>query len=228
MSYTKTIVCLANSRKLSGRCVAGREWDGNRFWAWIRPVSSSEKGELVAERYCEAWRDPQLLDVIEIPLLEARPSGYQSENHLIDAKRRWVCQGAIAVDQLLPAVEKTKRPLWVNGGSTGNGRNDKITRSVATGLPNSLILVQPDRLTMTIDTEGVGFANPRRKVRGEFSLYGEEYVLAVTDPVVEREFKAKVDGSSRDVKEPILCISLSEIFEKQNACYKLIAGVIET
>jgi hypothetical protein len=81
---------------------------------------------------------------------------------------------------------------------------------------------------MTIDTEGADFGNPRRRVRGEFSLDGEDYVLAVTDPVVERELRANVDGSSRKVEKPILCISLSEIFEKQNACYKLIAGVIKT
>jgi len=33
MSYTKTIVCLANSRKLAGRCVAGKEWDGRNLGA---------------------------------------------------------------------------------------------------------------------------------------------------------------------------------------------------
>ncbi|MGH7707024.1 MAG: dual OB domain-containing protein, partial [Vulcanimicrobiaceae bacterium] len=35
----KRIVCLANSRKLQGRCVAGRELQKNGPGAWIRPVS---------------------------------------------------------------------------------------------------------------------------------------------------------------------------------------------
>ena len=228
MPYSKSMVCLANSRKLNARCVAGREWDGKRFGAWIRPVSSAEKGELGPERYCEPHRDPLLLDVIEVPFLEPRPSGYQSENHLVDARSRWRYCGTIAVNQILPAIENINGPLWVNGGSTGNGQNDRITRAAAMDLPNSLVLVQPRRLTMTIHTEGVGFPNPRRRVRGRFSLNDAEYVLAVTDPVVEGEFRAKADGSSREVERPILCVSLSEIFETRNECYKLIAGIIET
>ena len=49
----------------------------------------------------------------------------------------------------------------------------------------------------------------------------------VTDPVIEAEFKAKSEGTRRIVSDPLLCISVSEVFELQNACYKLIAGVIE-
>jgi hypothetical protein len=226
MSYTKTIVCLANSRKLNGRCVAGREWDGKRFGSWIRPVSSAGKGELGNQRYC-AQRDPQLLDVIEVPLSEARPTGYQSENHVVDTKRSWRYRETLTVDQLLPGVEKIKGPLWVNGDSSGNARNDRMNGSIAKDLPNSLILIQPRRLTMTIATEGVGFSNPKRKVRGAFSLNGDDYIFSVTDPVVENEFKSAADGSSRELERPILCISLSEIFDKRNECYKLIAGVIE-
>src|SRR5260370_16894129 len=67
MPYTKTIVCLANSRKLAGRCVAGKEWDGQKIGAWCRPVSARDRGELTAERwYRKTWRDPQLLDLIEV------------------------------------------------------------------------------------------------------------------------------------------------------------------
>lgn len=97
MSYTKTIVCFANSRKLNGRCVAGREWDGRRFGAWIRPVSAREKGELDVERYYGDWADPHLLDVIEMSLLEPRPSSYQAENHLVDPGAKWRLVGRATV-----------------------------------------------------------------------------------------------------------------------------------
>jgi hypothetical protein len=228
MAYTKTIVCFANSRKLNGRCVAGREWDGNKFGAWIRPISSAEKGELYGERYYESGDDPQLLDVIEVPLLNPQPSTYQSENHVVDAKKRWRRVDALNASQVIGAVEEIKGPLWLDGSSTGNGENDTVAQDAAAGLPNSLVLMRPERLMMTIDTEGAAFGNARRRVRGNFTLNGRNYVLAVTDPRVERELKKEEDGSSRELKNPALCISLSEIFEKQNACYKLIAGVIET
>jgi hypothetical protein len=46
---TKRIICLANSRKLSGRCLAGREFVDGCAGDWIRPVSSREHEE-VSER----------------------------------------------------------------------------------------------------------------------------------------------------------------------------------
>src|ERR1044071_1761462 len=96
MSYTKTIVCLANSRKLAGRGVAGKEGDGCRPGRWCRPVSARDRGELTAERwYARSWRDPKLLDLIEVTLSEPRPSGCQSENHLIDTSVRWKYVGRV-------------------------------------------------------------------------------------------------------------------------------------
>ena len=46
MPEVKRIVCLANSRKLHGRYVAGREWVGGRAGRWIRPVSDREHQEV--------------------------------------------------------------------------------------------------------------------------------------------------------------------------------------
>ena len=48
MPTVKRIVCLANSRKLHGRCVAGREWDGDRVGPWLRPVSA-RAGQAVSD-----------------------------------------------------------------------------------------------------------------------------------------------------------------------------------
>jgi hypothetical protein len=36
----KRIVCLANSRKMSGRCLAGRELINGLPGGWVRPVSA--------------------------------------------------------------------------------------------------------------------------------------------------------------------------------------------
>lgn len=85
-NYTKTIICLANSRKINGRCVAGKEIAGGKIGAWIRPVSSQPAGELSEKDRCyENCHDPKLLDVIRIPMIKAQPHGCQTENHLIDA-----------------------------------------------------------------------------------------------------------------------------------------------
>lgn len=70
----KRIVCLANSRKLSGRCVAGKELSSERASTWIRPISRRPSEELsLNERKYEDGSDPQLLDIIDITLFTANP-----------------------------------------------------------------------------------------------------------------------------------------------------------
>ena len=46
MTIVKRVVCLANSRKLSGRCVAGKELVSDRPLRWLRPVSNREHEEV--------------------------------------------------------------------------------------------------------------------------------------------------------------------------------------
>ena len=229
MSYVKTIVCLANSRKLTGRCVAGKEWAGRVAGAWCRPVSARDRGELTAERwYARTWCDPRLLDLIEVALLNPHPSGCQSENHLVDSKVRWKFRGRVTPQCLIAALDHPVGPLWVNGESTTAGLNDRVSAEVAEEQPRSLVLVQPDRMTIKVGTEGTQLGQTRRRVRGLFSLAGHDYALSITDPLAEKPILLHPDGFITELQRPILCISLSEKFASQNACYKLIAGVIET
>src|SRR3954454_3491042 len=90
-AYSKTIVVLANSRKISGRCVAGKEVAGTGFGNWIRPVSARPVGELSeGDRQFQDGTDPKLLDVITIPMSKHSPHGFQTENHEIDDQFYWV------------------------------------------------------------------------------------------------------------------------------------------
>ena len=80
MGVVKRIICLANSRKLSGRCIAGVEISRYGSAAgWIRPVSAREHEEVSEhERQYEDGSDPRVLDVIDIPFVTPRPKGYQT------------------------------------------------------------------------------------------------------------------------------------------------------
>ncbi len=91
MPVIKRILCLANSRKLSGRCVAGREVLEAAPGPWIRPVSTREKEEVSEdERQYEDGSDPRVLDVIDIPLRHQRPHACQTENWVHDPDYYWL------------------------------------------------------------------------------------------------------------------------------------------
>jgi hypothetical protein len=69
------IICLANSRKLSGRCVAGILTDGS---GWLRPVSANPDGTLFSHHYrLSDGTDAQVMDVLELELAQPRPENYQ-------------------------------------------------------------------------------------------------------------------------------------------------------
>jgi hypothetical protein len=76
-----TFMCLANSRKLSGRCVAGIQIGGQE---WIRVVSRSSSGTLSRSHYTLAnGRQVALFDVVEADVAKARPEPHQPENWVL-------------------------------------------------------------------------------------------------------------------------------------------------
>ena len=84
MAVTKTIICLANSRKLSGRCLAGKELSGSAVGPWIRPVSARPTEEVSErDRAYKDGSDPRVRDIIDVPLIEPKPKTFQSENWLL-------------------------------------------------------------------------------------------------------------------------------------------------
>ena len=224
MKTVKRIVCLANARRRSGRCIAGKVWDGNQPGNWIRPVSDRE-GEEVSEdeRRYEDGRDPQVLDIIDVSLLSPKPNNHQQENWLLDSDRSWIRVGVLPHDRLQQLVDPIA-PLWIDGHSTNRGCNDQIPLARAKSLDGSLRLIHVDRVQLCVFRPGEAFGNPKRRVQGRFSYAGQEYALWITDPVYERKYLLKPDGEYK-IGESFLTISLGEPFNE--ACYKLIATVIQ-
>jgi hypothetical protein len=224
MAYTKVIVCLANSRKPSGRCVAGREITASGFGGWIRPVSARSTQEISEhERSYRDGRDPSLLDVIEIPVITPQPHHHQAENHLIDSTQYWVFKDRASWSQLQAAVEHVAGPLWINDSSSSHGLNDRVAENRARTLACSLFLVRPDDLVLHVATEGGEFAPARRRVRASFRLVDHDYILSVSDPVIESHFLRQPNGDY-PVSDARICVSLAEPFH--GYAYKLVASVI--
>ena len=221
----KRVVCLANSRKLAERCIAGREWvEGRRAGDWVRPVSDREtQGVSEYERQYEDGSDPQVLDIIDIPLLEPRPQDHQTENWLVDPVCYWEKAARLSPFDL-PALLDPGTPLWIDGFSTYKGRNDTIPIAAIGSVSDSLRLIRVDRLELVVCRPGEAFGNNKRRVQGRFRYAGTTYALWVTDPKYERMYLAKLDGTYQ-LGKCYLTISLGEQF--RGSCYKLIAAVIK-
>ena len=80
------MLCLANSRKDSERCVAGLRSDGT----WLRPVSTPQGGALKRGQMMldEMGRSVEPLDIVAVPVEQPVPLRHQPENWLI-ADRPW-------------------------------------------------------------------------------------------------------------------------------------------
>ena len=76
------LICLANSYKLGGRCVAGLMADGT---GWVRPVGRLANGTLYPTDYhLDDLTEAGLLDVIEVGVAGPQPVAHQPENWVID------------------------------------------------------------------------------------------------------------------------------------------------
>ena len=222
---TKRIVCLANSRKMRGRCIVGKELINDQPAGWIRPVSDRENEEVSEyERQYEDGSDPQLLDIMNVPLLEPKlkPESPQHENWLLDPNSYWKKDGCMNWRDLELLVDR-EESLWLNADSTRNGLNDRVPLSFAGSLDSSLRFIRVDKLILYVFAPGENFGNFKRRVQGQFRHDGDEYHLWVTDPKYERSYLKKGNGKY-EIGTSLLTISLGE--PHQGHYYKFIAAII--
>lgn len=205
------LLCLANSIKYGGRCVAGLDVETGK---WIRPVSERKHGEL-HDRHC----DPNVLDIFRVKLAEHVPEPHQPENWLL-ADGSWQLLEWELTGRSVRLLEKNLHPGPELFGDCENAIEYGTLE--ASPVESSLALVNPT---------AVEFHKPRpdRTPRVLFELAGEEYDLALTDPEWISRVAGKHQSAERyldDGEEALLTISLGEKYEKTGACHKLVAAVV--
>jgi hypothetical protein len=219
---TKRIVCLANSRKESGRCIAGKVIDGSAYGQWIRPVSETGWGLSKHERLYPDNTEPRVLDLIDINLKRAVPDAHQTENWSVNSSTRWSSAGLMKWTELF-RLEDHPTTLWHNGSSTYHGLNDRVSLADCRELHCSLYLLHLYRMKLRVLTPGLAYGEPARRVQGAFRYRGINYRMWVTDPTVEQFNSSRPDGLY-GIGECFVTISLGEPF--LGYCYKLLAAVI--
>lgn len=222
---SKTLLILANSRKSSGRCIAGIEIRGNRATGWVRPVSARDHGEVSeCERRYEDGTDPKVLDVVRVPLLRHVSLLHQRENWVLDPDYYWERIRTAETQELGALVDSSD--LWLSATSdTRYGLNDRVDETVAKTLVDSLRLIHVEDLQYRVFAPSADFGNSKRRVLATFTHSGTEYRVYVTDPIVEREYLAR-GGEFHEIGAAYLTVSLAELHD--GFCYKVVAAVIPT
>jgi hypothetical protein len=220
LSYSKTFVCFANSRKKNGHCIAGKELLERRPGGWIRPVSPQPTKEISTDQYqYEMGGEPDVLDVISVQCRLHQPLPHQPENHLIDTRHYWSPQGQISFANIAVWLDAPST-LWDHGFQSSYCLNNRVP--VAVSALQSLYLIKVPFLILFVGVKP-NDPNQKRIVRGTFAYGGLSYCLNVTDPWIEKRYLEKADGNYT-LNAPVLCISLGEPFD--GYFYKLIAAVL--
>lgn len=223
----KKILCLADSFRPGGSCVAGIEiLDTGEFGSWIRPVSQRpSKAINDLEKTCTDGSRISLLDVVEIDFSHHTPVQHQTENWQINGTVRWEKIEQVEIASLTPAIRSSNRPLWTPARSSYSGHNDLIAATDISDFSSSLALIKPARARVDVSRNDF---NNKVEVWISFSWANVQHKIKLTDPVQFAKFSPSVDNlqSSYVIDEPILAISLAEVFEQNGTASKLVAGMI--
>lgn len=213
----KSIICLANSRKHNHRCIAGKD---TTTCEWIRPVSSMKSGELKITdiKYADN-KEPEVLDIIQIPFEQRKPLFNQPENISIDGSK-WKKLDTYPIEKLDDLCDHPLT-IWVNEYT-----NDRISEYYIkeNGIESSLLLIKVGSVTL-VRENFVTNTYTKKKVRVEFTYNDEFYDLSLTDSIIETEYNNKTVGRYELNSTNIyLCISLGEPYNGD--CYKLVTSII--
>jgi Dual OB-containing domain len=224
MGYVE-IVCLANSYKMGGRCIAGLRLDGG---GWVRPVAAdTDHGQLYRRHWMLNDRsEPEVLDVIRIDLSAPRPIPGQPENWAL-GKNPWI----LTSRGCEPALCDTLRTAIVPGPFLLGSSTGQTTERYAARLTDSLALIRPANLKWHLSRDIYGRPQPRLR----FELRNQRYNLPVTDPawitrIVRTLHESQASEQTQEAfgiaKDATVLLTISLAEPLKGVCYKLVAGII--
>ena len=215
----KYFICLANSYKHGGRCIAGievvpqsdgslgivRHDDGRP--RWIRPVSMSANGE-IPNHLAESFK---IFSLVKLTDVESCPDNAHTED--VHCTRMEICPF-----ELSPTKEFLNQLIDTQHKAVFYFRGKSIPTTIIDRLDYSLMLIHPDNACAYCD-EG----RENSKYRMKFTYNGSNYDFPITDPVFLEQFKKSPD-SYADLDGVYLVLSLGIAFEGFH--YKLVATVL--
>ena len=127
MTYSKALICLANSDRNGKHCVAGKEWTEDGPGEWIRPIHSAANQEIsTADQTYQGGGAPIPGDFFRLTLERPNPEGNQTENHIIDRGRKWEAVERASWADIETCIDTDMETIWTVGDSSRLGKNDKV------------------------------------------------------------------------------------------------------
>ena len=125
----------------------------------------------------------------------------------------------------LEKLREHPESLWINSDRTNNGAFNCISmNSRPVALESSSVLIKPNNFAVEVVLNDLGSKIKERLLRN-FRLQPVHYSLRITDPFITKRCESKEDRKSA-FGDVFLCISLTELYDKDHRCHKLIAAVI--
>lgn len=214
---SRSFICLANSYKRGGRCIAGIEIDsedkiifksdGNP--KWIRPIAATQFGEIpnqVANKI-------KLLSHVSLSNVVGCPQNVHCENVIGDGYPVEECSTLFPSDSVFldKLIDRTHQSIFGNRGKA-------VSVDMASRLDYSLMFIHVQNAKAYIDEN-----REKSKSRMCFTYYGTEYDLPITDPAFLEEFRRTPE---RFAIIHSVYLSLSLGLEYEGWHHKLVAGVI--
>lgn len=215
----KHFICLANSYKRGGRCIAGivvtidssgkwvKETTQNGSPKWIRPIDKNTEFGEVPEH--EARYIP-LLSIVKLTNVEPCPHESHSEDVYY--------QQILAIGMIQPQSEildqltdNTHKEIFYN-------RDIAISPDEYSMGNYSLMMIHPETFDFQED-----LSKKRAKYRLRFSYHDTIYDLSVTDPIFY-ELISYNPNLIASLKDFYLVLSIGLVYEGRH--HKLVAGII--
>ena len=208
-------ICLANSYKRGGRCIAGIEIDSDNNIIynkdgnpqWIRPIANTQYGE-IPNNEAECIK---ILSHVGLSNVEDNPRNVHRENVLYDSMELVSSKILPHTKFLNELVDKTHKSIFGNHGRA-------VSVDLASELDYSLMFIHVQDARAYIDE-----SRERTKNRMCFVYNGAEYDFPITDPMFLEKFMKNPEQFTI-IPNAYLTLSLGLEFEGWH--HKLVAGVI--
>ena len=245
------MICLANSRKYTGRCVAGlltKDYEGVGS-GFIRPIGNNQLGILMERHYSFAGGgEAAPLDLIRMEIDQPDTKPHHPEDWIVCPKRWELLARPAPKDVAVPLLRAhLERGPVLGGASAKVDYADCVARQNTPAAQQSLTLVWAQKLCWAISKGGTW--GTVRKTRVVFQHNGVSYDLPMTDPDMEHDLFHLPPGSGAKGElypldstqsgriagddRVLLTVSLSEplndaqeVGAKSGWCYKMAAGVL--